>query len=229
MSNWCLMPNIYSYRYRKFTYYTPQDFGVPSAPYSDVAGEVTLEYFLSAMRNDNKTTTWLDGFKKYVDITNDICSELIFDIITRYYRMYAFYIVTYADEEPSEEELGIARLKWVYRFLSILKKTYPYYNALITAYNNASTELMADISTSVKTASTFNDTPQNINTGDIYEGDEYISNYGKTEQVSTTPLTTKMARLEEIQRNYKRVMSDWVEEFRPLFLENVDEMEVEDV
>lgn len=109
--------------------------------------------------------------------------------------------------------------KWFLRVISIISRTYPYYNTLLGAYADAQTHLMDDIKASSKNTIKYNDTPQNDNTSGVYEGDNHITNFTKTEGENTSPLTSKIMRLKEIQDHYKRTMDDWVNEFHRLFYE----------
>ena len=64
-----------------------------------------------------------------------------------------------------------------------------------------------------------NDTPQNSNALEPYEGDNYISDFTKFETDNASDMATKMTRLAEISDRYENVMSDWVNEFKRIFLE----------
>lgn len=111
--------------------------------------------------------------------------------------------------------------KFMYNFIEELVRTYPFYNKLLSIYADAETKLMDDVKATSKNLVKFNDTPQNNNASGTYEGDDYLTHFTKTEGENASPLTTKMARLKEIQDSYKNVLSDWVDEFRRLTYEEV--------
>ena len=98
--------------------------------------------------------------------------------------------------------------------------TYEYYVPLLTFYRAAKINLMDDVESTSSNKIKFNDTPQNANTSGVYEGDDYINQFTKTEGVSKSQLTSKINRLREIQDGYKNVMADWVKEFEMLFMED---------
>ena len=107
--------------------------------------------------------------------------------------------------------------KWIKKFLSLLDETSTYYLAVLSAYQSSATSLMDDITATSKNKVKFNDTPQNPNTSDVYEGDNYITHFTATEGETTSPLMTKIMRLKEIQDAYKDAMSDWVKAFERIF------------
>lgn len=92
------------------------------------------------------------------------------------------------DSEPTAEEFK----RWINGYCAIFNRTYNKYKTLIDNYTSAKDSLMNDISQSTTTR--FNDTPQN---GGDFSSDSYTTNYTKSE--TTTPVSTKMARLEEIR------------------------------
>ena len=111
---------------------------------------------------------------------------------------------------------------WVAKLVAIIGKTYPYYNAVLTAYAGAEATLMADVTATSMNKVRFNDTPQNAGSGGTYEGEDYMTHFTRTDGESSTPLTTKINRLREIQDQYKRTMADWLKEVGRVFLPEGD-------
>ena len=164
----------------------------------------------------------LSGFQLPSDLTTNaaIYNELAGLIYGRYYDEYMIKIVKMPNEEITNDDVGEAITKWGYRFISKLNMTYEYYVPLLTFYRAAKSNLMDDVESTSSNKIKFNDTPQNANTSGVYEGDDYINQFTKTEGVSTSQLTSKINRLREIQDGYKNVMADWVKEFEMLFMED---------
>ena len=134
-----------------------------------------------------------------------------------------FKITKRFDEgEPSGSEVTNKFNNWIIKLLSIIAKTYDYYSTLLTNYATAQADLMSDIKATSKNNVKFNDTPQNSNVSGTYEGDDYITHFTHTEGETVSPLTTKMARLKEIQDSYKRTMADWLKEVGRVFLPEGD-------
>ena len=164
----------------------------------------------------------LSGYQLPSDLTTNaaIYNELAGLIYGRYYDEYMLKIVKMPNEEITNDDVGEAITKWGYRFISKLNMTYEYYVPLLTFYRAAKSNLMDDVESTSSNKIKFNDTPQNANTSGVYEGDDYINQFTKTEGLTKTQLTSKINRLREIQDGYKNVMADWVKEFEMLFMED---------
>lgn len=152
---------------------------------------------------------------------NDLYVEGLWQrIISRYYDDYLFVIKKDAnEEEPDNSEVDEQFVRWIERFFSFLVQTYNYYYLILKAYTDAQGTLMNNIKATSKNKVNFNDTPQNANTGDTYEGDNYITHFTKTEGETSSPLMTPIMRLKEIQDHVKRTWADWVDEAERLFIE----------
>ena len=164
---------------------------------------------------------YLLNFQLPPDLTSNaaIYNELYSLIMGRYSEEYMLKIVKWPNEEPTSDDMSETISNWIYRYVSLLNITYEYYVPLLTMYRNAKANLMDDITATSTNKVKYNDTPQNANTSGVYEGDDYITQFTATEGTSTSPLTSKINRLKEIQDGYKNVMADWVKEFEKLFLE----------
>ena len=104
---------------------------------------------------------------------------------------------------------------WFGKFLAIFNRTQSKYIKLITLYEAEANNLMQDIKT--LSINRYNDTPQN--SGD-YSDDSHTSTINKHE--TSTPLVTKMARLEEIRRYWRDIYEEWAKEFRGIFIEGAN-------
>lgn len=167
----------------------------------------TLTYYPISLSDTNIEKLWqaLIAEKRYdpiFKITRPFCDSVIPET---------------TDTEPTKEFEN-----WLIRLLSIIEKTYDYYNAVLTNYAAAASHLMDDIKATSKNKVKFNDTPQNDGTGGTYEGDNYITHFTSTEGETFSPLTTMINRLKEIQDQYKRTMADWLKEVGRIFLPEGD-------
>ena len=180
----------------------------------------TMKSFLANILGVSESD--LSGYQLPSDLTTNasIYNELASLIYGRYYDEYMIKIVKMPNEEITSDDIGHALSKWGNRFISKLNMTYEYYVPLLTMYRNAKANLMDDVESTSSNKIKFNDTPQNANTSDVYEGDDYINQFTKTEGLTKTQLTSKINRLREIQDGYKNVMADWVKEFEMLFMED---------
>lgn len=85
---------------------------------------------------------------------------------------------------------------------------------MIDIYNDNLDLLMSDPSSS--TEMKFNDTPQNTQGVYDWSDDNHLTNVTKT--TTTTPVGTKMERINEIQESFRDLYSDWAREFGGLFI-----------
>lgn len=155
------------------------------------------------------------------DITTNatIYNELFSLVCSRYRNLAAAKISKPFNEDPTQDDIDEGFAEWQFRYLSLLNETCEYYMTLLTQYTNAKANLMADIVATSTNKVKFNDTPQNPNNLDVYEGDNYITNFTKSEGSTASPLMSKIMRLKEIQDNYRDLMSEWVNDFRRIFYE----------
>jgi hypothetical protein len=101
--------------------------------------------------------------------------------------------------------------KWCRQFYQIYLSTYERYIALIDFYQAKKAQLLDKIGSETKAK--FNDTPQN---GGDFDNDEHLSTITTT--TTEQDLVPLINRLDGISRLYKDVLSDWADEFAPLFI-----------
>ena len=202
---------------KKFAYYgvieLEDKFGLPAFSYP-FDFESTLKQYL-----DENLITGYNAVQ--TDITNANVNKLWQNVISKYCGHAIVKIEVGCNEDIDsvefETKLHKEDIKWIWKFLALLDETSTYYLAVLGAYQSNATTLMDDITATSRNKVKFNDTPQNANTGDVYEGDNYITHFTATEGETTSPLMTKIMRLKEIQDAYKDAMSDWVKAFERIF------------
>ena len=193
-----------------------EKFGIPSFsnPF-EISNSLTLKDYLDDILGEGRYS----GLQ--TDITNTNVNTLWKNVINKYWEHAIVKKVVPFNTDINtiefENEVQKAYVKWVYKFLALLDETSTYYLAVLGAYQSSASELMADITATSKNKVKFNDTPQNPNTSDVYEGDNYITHFTSTEGETKSPLMTKIMRLKEIQDAYKDAMSDWVKDFERIF------------
>lgn len=148
-----------------------------------------------------------------------IYNELFSLVIGKHRNLACIKITKFFNEEPTSEEKAAALKEFYCRYLSLLNDTYEVYMVLLKEYAAARDSLMADIKATSKNKVKFNDTPQNPNNLEVYEGDDYITHFTKTEGETSSPLMSKIMRLKEIQENYRDLMSEWTRDFQRIFYE----------
>lgn len=100
---------------------------------------------------------------------------------------------------------------------SIYLDTKDRYEKLIGIYEDELDNLMKPMESNSETR--FNDTPQNaVVNPDTYTADNYTTTITSTK--ASTDLTSKMNRIDEVQRLLKNLYSDWAFEFNKLICED---------
>lgn len=183
----------------------------------DIFGKLTFSTALAAALGvENLNNTQVPS-----DLTSQaaIYNELFSLVMGRYYKLAIMKIIKNYNEEPTGGEKTAGLKEFFIRYLSLLNETYEYYMLLLSEYAAAKSSLMSDIKATSKNIVKFNDTPQNSNASNTYEGDDYITHFTSTAGENSSPLMSKIMRLKEIQDNYRDLMSEWVRDFRRIFYE----------
>lgn len=149
-----------------------------------------------------------------VDLRKDEVKELWQGFYARFYDYYA--IKKSSEDINTIEAMNLEYgdiAKWLINFLNVLNNTYPYYSKVLKLYKDNENKLLDMVAAYSLSKTGFNDTPQNSNTNGEYESEDYLTTFQKSNGKTESDLNTKMARLKEIQDDYKRVMNDWLLEF----------------
>lgn len=164
----------------------------------------------------------LASITSIIDIGDYTIYDLFFAIIFRFYKNpIARFVLRYPGEEITNEVKFEAFQEFLIRLLNKAVETVNYYLNLMTIYENEKNNLLNQVQTSSSSTNKYNDTPQNNNSSGTFEGDNYLTNYSKYESQTSTDFDTIMGRIEEIQQKYRNIFSDWVNEFRSIFYEEV--------
>lgn len=147
-------------------------------------------------------------------------NELISSVLGRFYnKPVGLVLFDCTEDNPTNDVLNSVGEKFAYRVIAVLNRTHDRYMTLLTEYASAKTHLMDQVQSGTVSKRKHNDTPQNSNALEPYEGDNYISDFTKFETDNASDMATKMTRLAEISDRYEDVMADWVNEFKRIFLE----------
>ena len=147
-------------------------------------------------------------------------NELISSVLGRFYeKPVGIVLLSCMETNPTTDQLNNVGESFAYRVIAVLNRTHERYITLLAEYANAKTHLMDQVKSGTVSKRKHNDTPQNSNALEPYEGDNYISDFTKFETDNASDMATKMTRLAEISDRYENVMADWVNEFKRIFLE----------
>lgn len=108
---------------------------------------------------------------------------------------------------------------FTYKLFNLIEYTYKKYQKVIDLYNDNYATLMRELSMTTESGSRYNDTPQEAEVSLSYEENQFTSNLTKSKTVTTRDSDTPIAKIEEIFRNYRNVLLDWLNEFDSLFVE----------
>lgn len=141
--------------------------------------------------------------------------ESLFSKVLNEYNSYPVF-----DMEDSTDTTAKNKLirSWLTKFIDNYEKTKDYYETLINAYTNNKTKLLDDVEATTTNEIFVNDTPQN--TGGVFSGTDYTSNYTKTTNTSSSEMATKMTRIKEMQDCIVSMWHKWLEECHCLVLES---------
>lgn len=190
----------------------------------EVVQAITQERIVRALKEDFTLNTILlkladTPFNFAFDVSRFIDNgtiDPIADEIFRYYyeRFFEHGVVVIPTAQEYIDILDLnaqkAIIKYWRKFFMKLNLTWDYYSTLMREYANAKNELMSDIKALSTSKNYFNDTPQTPNENDVYEGDNYISTFTKNVGETSSPLTSKIMRLKELQEHYKMILEDWL-------------------
>ena len=146
-----------------------------------------------------------------INFTDEKITKL-FDEIYNLYADEYIYICDNVEDSTNFE-------KWIYKVISIMSRTYDYYNTLISAYDTEKATLLADLKSNTRTTIKYNDTPQNAQT---FDDEAHLSNITNTEAETSAPQSSPIDKLKNIQDKYTMLYNDWCKYFARLFIENQD-------
>ena len=130
-----------------------------------------------------------------------------------YARFYCEYCYGTEEDEISGET------EFMIKFVNLSVMSYPKYAALLDYYKAKEGSLLDQINSVTTGLARFNDTPQNEEADDEFEGDLHVTNLTKTKGTSATDGMSPIERLKQIQDSYKLVLRDWSDEFKKIFIE----------
>lgn len=186
-------------------------------------------------RNSGDSTAWSmantfyqEFYTKYANAplwadsstADDYIEDLYLLVYARYFDSYCVRTEYDYDVDEDSQVLDTTTLeRFIVNFINLIVLTYPKYSTLLAYYDAQQSNLMNQISSTQTGVARFNDTPQNAESGDEFEGDTHVTNITNTSATSATDGMTPIERLKQIQDSYKSVMNDWSNEFAKLFID----------
>lgn len=170
------------------------------------------------------------GFKSFFDISTimlniwfptgntDIQLALCQMLLRRY---SDHYVIPCSSNDVFSDEYNAMMFRVAQKLTNIYVETKDRYFTLLKAYKDEADNLMNGIKTETTGIGRFNDTPQNVMSGeDEFIDNTHVSNISKQTGETITDADTKIARLDEIRRKYADLMKEWTDEFEDMFIES---------
>ena len=184
---------------------------------------------------------WLNtspvGLNTSIKGLSDVWNLTIYRHIDDYCARYNTPSITATPEEVTAIKNDAVR-KFLIALANVMNFTYEKYSLILDAYDVSKTDLLAGVKSTVEAYSSgansgdqrFNDTPQNENTGGIYNGDNYNTTVTKSSGTSSATATETrfddrellIDRLEKIGNKYESILLRWSNEFNKLFMMEVN-------
>ena len=109
--------------------------------------------------------------------------------------------------------------KFMLKLNNITQMTYDKYATRLDIFAAKKASLMGQVQAGTIAKTSYNDTPQNENSGG-FEDATHRTTFTKVDSQSLTDGATPIERIDEIDRKIKNIMLEWCEEFKQLFWED---------
>lgn len=158
--------------------------------------------------------------EEYIDKKN---YDLLNLIIERYWNEYVFEseeLYTTGASLSGYPDIQFKTRLFISKLFNLIRFTYPKYSVLLKAYSDEAANLTAKLERITDGTATQrnNDTPQD---GGDFDDDEHTSfiSQGKVDNTESWDSEPIIDRLDKISRLYHKVMEEWLDEFKDLFVE----------
>ena len=142
--------------------------------------------------------------------------EDLFNLLyNRYYEWFCAGIRGLYDSSDVLKELT----KLLLKLNNITQMTYDKYATRLDIFAAKKASLMGQVQAGTIAKTSYNDTPQNENSGG-FEDATHRTTFTKVDSQSLTDGATPIERIDEIDRKIKNIMLEWCEEYKQLFWED---------
>lgn len=216
-----MMRTKYSVKYA-YTLYEVLSYGLDNAQYGTYpkASSTKLDRTFFSTFAGVSLPSATDLPAKYLDTNSN---DLLNLIVERYWDEY---VLESEEEYPlntplsSYPDIEYKVRRFIAKMFNIIQFTYPKYSTLLKAYEDESANLTAKLERITDGTATQrnNDTPQD---GGDFDDDEHTSfiSQGKVDNTESWDSEPIIDRLDKISKLYHKVMEEWLDEFKDLFVE----------
>lgn len=144
-----------------------------------------------------------------------ILYQLMRMIYAEYFHIEIYKKIIGIYEDESSVTLTTSEKKEIWReFVALFNMTAPRYVPLLNSYKTNESSPIAKITSTTNGINRFNDTPQD--SGD-FATDSHTSTINENEVSVEADSGSVAQRLDELYKNWRSILRDWVYEFRGLF------------
>ena len=188
--------------------------------------EVNAQFSMSQLLNSIQyTNEFIDEYPfdlVGVNIKSFNQADDDYNLLSAIYGRYSDEIVYYAtskiNNENEEHKLKLA--KFLNKILDVYQYVSDKYITLLTYYGEKRNSLLDGIKVITDSINKFNDTP--VVEGS-YLSDNFVTNLSSNKTTLTNEKDTLIMRLAEIQDHYKEVYKDFINEFKRIFITNMED------
>lgn len=147
-----------------------------------------------------------------------IIKQPVYDIFLLLEKRFETHFV-FSTDTLDATKAQLEAYHWCKKLFNVIEYTYKKYSKIIELYNSNYNDLMKQLQTTTESGSRYNDTPQQAEVNLSYEDNVYTTNLTKSKSVVNADSNTPIVKIEEIYRNYRNVLLEWLNEFESLFVE----------
>ena len=187
--------------------------------------EVNAQFSMSQLLNSIIYNEYIDEYPFElvgVNIKSFNQADDDYNLLSAIYGRYSDEIVYYAtskiNSENEEHKLKLA--KFLNKLLDVYQYVSDKYITLLTYYGEKRNSLLDGIKVITDSINKFNDTP--VVEGS-YISDNFVTNISSNKTTLSNEKDTLIMRLTEIQDHYKEVYKDFINEFKRIFITNMED------
>ena len=152
------------------------------------------------------------------DVPTKKVIQPIYDVFMLLQKRFAQHYV-FSTRAEDADEARIEAWKFIRKLFNVMEYTYKKYSKIIELYSTNYNALMKQLETETESGSRYNDTPQQAEVNLSYEDNIYTTNLTKSKSRTRSDSNTPIVKIEEIVRNYRKIIVEWLNEFESLFVE----------
>lgn len=149
---------------------------------------------------------------------NMVIKQPVYDVFLQLEKRFADHYIFSTEHDDGQEARNQA-YKFFKKLFNVIEYTYQKYAKIIELYQTNYNTLMRELQTETESGSRYNDTPQSKEVDLSFEENQYTTNLTKSKSLTKTDSNTPIVKIEEIMRNYRNIVLEWLNEFDSLFVE----------